>query len=70
MTLELSLFLLLYTRWSNLISYILHMGEFSLVLIRAEKMKITKYGPIKNLSPHMKGKKETIQMKKLHDFHT
>jgi hypothetical protein len=46
------------------------MGEFSLVLIRAEKMKITKYGPIKNLSPHMKGKKETIQMKKLHDFHT
>jgi hypothetical protein len=37
--------------------YILHVGDLALVLHRAaQKIKITTYGPIKNLSPLLKGK--------------
>jgi hypothetical protein len=40
-------------------------GKFSLVLNRCKKkMKTTAYGPIKNLSPLLKGKKGTIGMEK------
>jgi hypothetical protein len=34
------------------------------------KMKITTYGPVKNLSPLLKGKKGTIGKEKLHYYYT
>jgi hypothetical protein len=47
-------------------------GKFSLVLDRVvkKKIKITSYGPIKNLSPHLKGKKGTIGKEKIHCYYT
>jgi hypothetical protein len=47
-----------YTRWCNPRFYILHVGEFGPCIAQgcARKMKITTYGPIKNLSPLLKGK--------------
>jgi hypothetical protein len=45
------------------------MGEFALILNGLTDKKITKYGPIKYLSPRLKGKREPYN-EKLHNCYT
>jgi hypothetical protein len=46
------------------------MGEFTIILNGLKDERITIYGPIKNLSPRLKGKREHIMKKYIIVIHS